>query len=794
MKTANPRALVFLVALLGCTVGILRAQEDVLTFNQPANAWIQALPIGNGRLGAMIYGGVQKERVQLNEITVWSGGPQLNADRKDAYKDLPNLRRLLAEGKYDAAERFANARFNGPAPYTASYQTLGDLAIEFPSLPHKIDEYHRSLDLSRALAQMSFKAGNTLYHREAFSSAPAGAIVQRFTASRPKSISFVLHLSRAERAATKPVAPDEIEMTGSAGATLSFRVLVHIKTVGGIVHSAADGSITVTGADSATVILTAATNYVPEASLGYTGADLGLAQARMLSALQQSYDELKLRHIKEFKTYYDRVFLRLGTPGAGATGERLKKYAFDHDPSMLALVYNFGRYLLISSSRPDNPLPANLQGIWGDGLNLPWLGDYHLNINVEMNYWPAESANLSEMHLPLIHFTESLVKPGTRTAQAYFGSESPGWVASYATNAWGWTSPGERLSWGIWFGGSAWLSHHLWEHYAFSGDVSYLKQVYPTIKGAAEFWIANLVEGPDGRLVPSPSSSPENDFRTESGMVSSIDAGATMDRELIWDLLNNAAMAANRLGVDVDFREKAKSTRDRIEPLHIGRNGQLMEWSGDWDDPKSHHRHISHLFALFPGDQISLHRSPALAAAAEETLRERGDESTGWALAWRANCWARLHQGDRALALLSNLVHYTEETGTIMEQGGGLYPNLFDAHPPFQIDGNFGAVSAIDEMLLQSQDQYSDSDKPAQDRYYIDLLPALPKEWKNGSVRGLRARGGFSVDEEWSSGKLVRAVITSEGGDQAIVRYGGREVRLSFRPGETKALDADLRP
>lgn len=767
-------------------------KPNLLTYNEPADAWIKAVPVGNGQLGAMVFGGTKHEHLQLNDVTVWSGGPQPDADRADAYKSLPGLRRLLSEGQFDAAEKFANAQFNGPTPYRASYQTLGDLTEDFELPSSEVSEYNRSLDLSHAIAAVSFRSSGTIFRRECFSSAPAGAIIQRLSADHPKSISFTLHLTRAERANTERLATDEIEMRGDAGGALRYRVLVRVKANGGIVKTSPDGTLKVEGSDSVVVLLTAATNYDLNYVKGYTGATLDVANRRMQSLAHVSYGALKARHILDYRKYYDRVSLSLGSFDATPTDERLKAYKEHRDPSTLALVYNFGRYLLISASRPENPLPANLQGIWGDGLALPWSGDYHLNINVQMNYWPAETANLSEMQVPLIHLTESLVPPGTKTAKAYFGPQSPGWVASYATNAWGWTSPGERLSWGIWFGGSAWLAQHLWEHYAFSRDLAYLKHVYPTMKGAAEFWIANLVPGHDGKLIVSPSSSPENSFRTETGLVASIDAGAAMDRELVWDLLNNVAMAAADLGMDKDFQARAIAARDQIEPLHVGRNGQLMEWSGDWDDPQSHHRHISHLFALFPGHQISRQETPKLAAAAETTLRERGDESTGWALSWRANCWARLGRGDRALDLLSNLLHYTTETSTDMEKGGGLYPNLFDAHPPFQIDGNFGTVSAINEMLLQSQDQYIDPVDPARDQYFIDLLPALPEQWKSGSVKGLRARGGFEISEEWSVGRLIGASITSKGGERAIVRYNGRTLPITLRRGQTKTLTSKL--
>jgi alpha-L-fucosidase 2 len=771
----------------------LCAQENLLTYQKPASTWTEALPIGNGRLGAMVFGGVQHERLQLNDITVWSGGPQSDTDRKEAYKDLPELRKLLSDGKYDDAQSFANSHFTCATAYGATYQELGDLKLDFVGLPQtEITDYKRLLDISRAMSEVSFQVGNTRYSRETFASAPAGAILQRISASTPGKVSFVLDLSRLGRAKTKSVTSDTIEMEGQTGNSLQFRVLVHVKIHGGTVRTQEDGKLIVEAADSAEIALTAATTYVLDYDAGYKGGDLNIAQAEMAKLLQKDYAALKTEHIHDYQHYYNRVSLDLGPASSKPTNERLQEYAKQHDPSMAALVYNFGRYLLISSSRPENPLPANLQGIWADGLAPAWNGDYHININLQMNYWPAESANLGEMQMPEIKLIESWVKPGEKTAKAYFGPNTPGWVATYGTNAWGWTSPGAGLPWGIWFSGGAWMTQQMWEHYAFTRDREYLKRVYPTMKGAAEFWLATLVENSNGKLIASPSSSPENFYYMDDGKASSIDAGTAVDREIVWDLFGNVATAAADLGIDSDFRAKLLAAQNKIEPLQIGSRGQLMEWSHDWKDGDPHHRHLSHLFALFPGHQISVDETPKLAAAAQETLRERGDESTGWALAWRINCWARLHRGDRALDVLSNLLRMTSEGGTNYNAGGGLYPNLFDAHPPFQIDGNFGAVSAIDEMLLQSHERYVNRKIPNRDFYYIDLLPALPSQWKDGSVRGLRARGGFQVDEFWKNGSLVRVSITSVGGNFTTVRYGNHEKQIRLKTGETKILSGTL--
>jgi alpha-L-fucosidase 2 len=422
-------------------------------------------------------------------------------------------------------------------------------------------------------------------------------------------------------------------------------------------------------------------------------------------------------------------------------------------------------------------------------MNTPWNGDYTININFEMNYWPAEPTGLSEMHTPMLRHIQSLAEPGSKTAQAYFGPNTPGWVSGPKSNVWGWTTPGAHLSWGVWFGSNGWLCQHLWEHYAFTRDKEYLRSVYPVMKGASEFWLNQLVEGSDGKLITSPSSSPENNFITDSRMKSSVCEGATMERAIVWDLFDNTAQSADVLGLDPEFRKKLEAARDRIRPLQIGKAGQLMEWGGDWDmnSDDMHHRHVSHLYPLHPGHQISALGTPELAAAARKTLELRGDDGTGWSKAWKINFWVRLRDGNHAFKILSEQLRPTSELKVVMSKGG-TYPNLFDAHPPFQIDGNFGATSGISEMFLQSQDRYTDPAALGQDRYYIDLLPALPSAWPSGSVTGLRARGGFQVDLAWQDGRLQSATIVSLGGTAAKVRYRNDILDLHLTPGESVKL------
>ena len=738
----------------------------------------------------MILGQPASERLQLNEVTIWSGSPQPDADRKDAYKSLPELRQLIREGKYAEAERFANAHFNGPAPYNASYQTLGDLNFEFQLPGGAVTNYRRWLDLDSALAGVEFTVGRTKFQREIFCSAPDGVLVERLRSSTAGGLNFTMRLTRAASARTQVAGHDTLVMTGNTDmprlkGNLDYEADARILVKGGKVSGAGE-SLKVEGANEAVVLLTCGTSFVLDYAKGYHGADPHDAARRLEAAAKKSCAKLKSAHLAEYQPWFHRVSLDLGTTGAAKlpTDQRLKNYGDGkNDPALVSLFFQFGRYLLISASRPNDPLPANLQGIWGDGLNLPWQSDYHANINLEMIYWPAEPANLGEMHLPLLHMTTNFVLPGAKTARAYFGPDTPGWVLGYTANGWSWTSPGERLAWGIWFGGSGWLCRHLWEHYAFTQDISYLREVYPTLRGASEFWLANLVEGQDGKLITSPSSSPENNFVTDQGVTASVTEGAAMERSIVWDLFDKTARAAGALRVDAAFKAKLEAARDRIRPLQIGQAGQLMEWNGDWDlnSRDLHHRHVSHLYALYPGDQIDALASPELAAAAKKSLEIRGDNGTGWSIAWKENLWARLRDGDHAHRLLSSQLRFTEETRVIMADAGGTYPNLFDAHPPFQIDGNFGAVAGITEMLLQSQERCSDSNAPTAESPVIDLLPALPKAWPAGSVKGLRARGGFEVDIQWREGRLGQATLRSMSGGSARLRYGPvtREVKLA---------------
>jgi alpha-L-fucosidase 2 len=689
---------------------------------------------------------------------------------------------------------------DGASAYDASYQTLGDLTFENQLGPGAVTNYLRWLNLANALSGVDFKVGSVAYRRESFASYPDHVLVTRLSSNHPGKISFTLRLSRVVSATTIHEGETTLVMRGNTDmpatrkqavlkGNLDYEVRVRVKVEGGSVRSCRD-ALTVRGANAATVILAAGTTYTLDYSKGYRGVDPHAAVVRQLDeASRKSYAELKRASVADYKSLFDRVRFDL-PPGPGvnqSTDIRLRKYRDGkEDPSLAVLYYQMGRYLLISSSREDNPLPSNSQGLWGDGLDLPWKCDYKSNINYQMNYWPSESANLSELHMPAIRFDQDLVEPGRKTAKAYYNA--PGWAVAYTANAWGWTSPGAGLPWGPFFGGGGWIAQDVWEHYAFSRDQEYLRTYYPVLRDSAEFYLNILVPDHDGKLITSPSLSPENVFRTDSGIEASVTDGSAVEREIVWDVFTNTIAASKVLGTDVAFRAKLEFAKDRLEPLQIGRAGQLEEWGHDWDlnAPEMNHRHVSHLFGLYPGHQISPERTPGLAAAARKSLELRGDEATGWSNAWKINLWAHLRDGNHAFKILNEQLRLAGAQGTDYHgEGGGTYADMFDAHPPFQIDGNFGGTSGIDEMLLQSSERYVNSTEPDQDLYVIDLLPALPSAWPNGSIHGLKARGGFAVDMDWREGSLVSAKIRSTGGIEASVRYGSQQEKIHTSPGQT---------
>lgn len=775
-----------MLAAAWATVAAGAVHPQELFYRAEAKDWNEALPVGNGRLGAMVFGGMAEDRLSLNEDTIWTGGPVVRGENGPVTREaIETCRALLFEGKNAEAVRALPQHFG----QSAAYQPLGDLMLRHALPEGETDDYRRSLSLDDAVAYTEFRRGGVAFRRETFASFTDGAIVHRIVADRPGAVSFEAAVETPQKVDVS-IEDGRLVVRGATGESprskggfLKFEGRITVMASGGKV-CVADRKITVRGADEATLYIAIATNYRNFRDLSDDPA--AKCRAMLEKATAKDVSSLRAAHVAFYRELADRCTLRLGSaatrpPQEKTTDERIRDFAETDDPGLAALYFRYGRYLLISSSQPGTQ-PANLQGVWNPLMAPPWRSNFTININTEMNYWPAEATGLGDLAEPLWRMCRDLAATGAECAKDIYGAD--GWCCHHNTDLWRLAAPCSGPTCGMWPSGGGWLATHIWQHWLYTRDRAFLAKHYEVLKGCADFYASAMVRDPKtGRLTVCPSLSPENSPKTPDG--TAVQRGASMDAQIARDVLAAAADATVILGLDAAYAAKLRETAAATEPLRVGRWGQLQEWTVDIDSKDDRHRHTSHLYALYPSAQITP-ETPKVFAAARTSLEARGDESTGWALAWRMCLWARLLDGDRAYSFMRRLIRpaIVEANGKTKNRSGS-YANLFDAHPPFQIDGNFGATAAIVEMLMQTHRRDEDGNMA------VDLLPALPKAWPDGCVRGLRAPGGFTVDIEWKDGRIANARVASAHGGRCTVRHRGRTVGLALKAGEGANLVGD---